>query len=291
MAANRGAQLAGKLDAQEAGKVQRGRKLSDSGAKARFFHEVSDAHLARIIKVDLKCDLFTYSVSDQPSHLEQSRDISQDRVHVNHRGHHAQRFTDTEICNAANPPDLYPPVQGPIDCGLPAAWRIHCSAGPAPWDERQCVASLAQGACAQQLSQNNAARPRRRWPHKRANTRIPARAAATPATCAGHAADAPCDQDRTAPRRHDHGDDLADHGGARLRGLDARVAAMIRIDSLWLCRSAHGHARGRRSAAGPRRAGVARRRPTTATCSPMPGPPASSCWCTTASACGALRGG
>ena len=58
----RAAQLAGKLDAQDEGKVQRGRKRSDSGAKARFFHEVSDAHLARIIKVDLKCDLFTYEV-------------------------------------------------------------------------------------------------------------------------------------------------------------------------------------------------------------------------------------
>lgn len=60
----RAAQLAGKLDAQEAGQVQRGRKLSDSGAKARFFHEVSDAHLARIIKVDLKSDLFTYGIDE-----------------------------------------------------------------------------------------------------------------------------------------------------------------------------------------------------------------------------------
>jgi len=57
-------QLAGKLDAQDQGKVQRGRKLSDSGAKARFFHEVSDAHLARIIKVDLKSDLFTYAIDE-----------------------------------------------------------------------------------------------------------------------------------------------------------------------------------------------------------------------------------
>ncbi|MCO4245830.1 hypothetical protein NFX52_30750, partial [Acidovorax facilis] len=45
----------------------------------------------------------SYFVSDQPYHLEQSRDISQDRVHVNHRGHHAQRFRDTEICDAAYP--------------------------------------------------------------------------------------------------------------------------------------------------------------------------------------------
>ena len=60
----RAAQLTGKLDAQDGGKVQRGRKLSDSGAKARFFHEVSDAHLARIIKVDLKSDLFTYCIDE-----------------------------------------------------------------------------------------------------------------------------------------------------------------------------------------------------------------------------------
>ena len=57
-------QLAGKLDDQDGGKVQRGRKLSDSGAKARFFHEVSDAHLARIIRVDLKSELFTYEVNE-----------------------------------------------------------------------------------------------------------------------------------------------------------------------------------------------------------------------------------
>lgn len=60
----RAAQLAGKLDAQDAGQVQRGRKLSDSGAKARFFHEVSEAHLARIIKVDLKSDLFSYQIDE-----------------------------------------------------------------------------------------------------------------------------------------------------------------------------------------------------------------------------------
>ena len=57
-------QLASKLDAQDGGAVQRGRKLSDSGAKARFFHEVSDAHMARIIKVDLKSDLFAYQIDE-----------------------------------------------------------------------------------------------------------------------------------------------------------------------------------------------------------------------------------
>lgn len=60
----RAKQLAGKLDDQDEGKVRRGRKLSDSGAKARFFHEVSEAHLARIIKVDLQSDLFTYAIDE-----------------------------------------------------------------------------------------------------------------------------------------------------------------------------------------------------------------------------------
>ena len=48
--------------AQDAGEVKRGRKLSDSGAKARFFHEVAEAHLSRIVKVDLKSDLFTCDI-------------------------------------------------------------------------------------------------------------------------------------------------------------------------------------------------------------------------------------
>jgi transposase len=61
----RAAELAGKHDAQDAGQIRRGRKLSDSGAKARFFHEVCDAHLSRIIKVDLKADLFTYDIDAQ----------------------------------------------------------------------------------------------------------------------------------------------------------------------------------------------------------------------------------
>jgi transposase len=57
--------LATKLDAQDAGKRSRGRSLSDSGAKARFFHEVVDAHLASIVKVDLKSELFSYAIDDK----------------------------------------------------------------------------------------------------------------------------------------------------------------------------------------------------------------------------------
>jgi hypothetical protein len=56
--------MAGKLDAQDEGKVRRGRKLSDSGSKARFYREASEAHLASIVKVDLKSDLFTYQIDE-----------------------------------------------------------------------------------------------------------------------------------------------------------------------------------------------------------------------------------
>ncbi|MEW5886055.1 MAG: IS1634 family transposase [Pseudomonadota bacterium] len=57
--------LADKLDAQDAGRRGRGRALSDSGAKARFFHEVANAHLAAIVKVDLKSELFSYAIDEQ----------------------------------------------------------------------------------------------------------------------------------------------------------------------------------------------------------------------------------
>jgi transposase len=55
---------AGKLDGQDSGQASRGRKLSDSGAKARLYHEVKEAHLAKIVKVDLKSDLFSYTVDE-----------------------------------------------------------------------------------------------------------------------------------------------------------------------------------------------------------------------------------
>ncbi len=59
-------QWAGKLDGQDAGVKAKGRKLSDSGAKAWLHHAVCEAHLARIMKVDLKSDLFSYAV-DEPA--------------------------------------------------------------------------------------------------------------------------------------------------------------------------------------------------------------------------------
>lgn len=70
----RAAQLAGKLDGQDAGEVHRGRKLSDSGAKARFFHEVADAHLSRIVRVNLKSELFSYDIDERALQRAQMMD-------------------------------------------------------------------------------------------------------------------------------------------------------------------------------------------------------------------------
>lgn len=60
-----GAAWVGKLDAQDAGKKKRGRKLSDGGARARFYREVGDLHLSRIVRVDLKSELFTYDINER----------------------------------------------------------------------------------------------------------------------------------------------------------------------------------------------------------------------------------
>ena len=57
-----GEQWAGKLVDQDDGVTRRGRKRSDSGAKARFYHAVCEAHLGKIIKVDLAAHLFSYDL-------------------------------------------------------------------------------------------------------------------------------------------------------------------------------------------------------------------------------------
>ena len=61
----RGQQWSGKLDQQDAGKRGKGKPLSDSGAKARFYHAVRDASLAHGVKVDLKAQVFTYTVDEE----------------------------------------------------------------------------------------------------------------------------------------------------------------------------------------------------------------------------------
>jgi transposase len=59
------AQWVDKLNDQDAGKKKPGRKLSDGGARAKFYREVCEAHLSRIVKVDLKSELFTYAIDER----------------------------------------------------------------------------------------------------------------------------------------------------------------------------------------------------------------------------------
>lgn len=65
-----GEQCSSKLDAQDETKSTgkknkgKGRPMSDSGTKARFYHAVKDAHMAHLIKVDLQADLFSYTIDE-----------------------------------------------------------------------------------------------------------------------------------------------------------------------------------------------------------------------------------
>ena len=72
-----GQQCSVKLDEQDesqrTGKKNKskGRPMSDSGTKARFYHVVKDAHMAHLIKVDLKAELFSYTIDeDKKRYLE-----------------------------------------------------------------------------------------------------------------------------------------------------------------------------------------------------------------------------
>ena len=64
----------GKLDEQDQGSKKRGRKLSDSGAKARFYHEVRESRLGNIIKVNLKDELFSYAIDEGALKLAEMMD-------------------------------------------------------------------------------------------------------------------------------------------------------------------------------------------------------------------------
>lgn len=65
-----GQQCSVKLDEQDESKrtgkknKSKGRPMSDSGTKARFYHAVKDAHMAHVINVDLKADLFSYAIDE-----------------------------------------------------------------------------------------------------------------------------------------------------------------------------------------------------------------------------------
>ena len=65
-----GQQCSDKLDGQDESKRKgqknsRGRPMSDSGTKARFYHAVKDAHMAHVIKVDMKAELFSYTIDEE----------------------------------------------------------------------------------------------------------------------------------------------------------------------------------------------------------------------------------
>ena len=64
----------GKLTEQDEGIKKRGRKLSDSGTKARFYHAVCEAHLGKIIKVDMKAELFSYAIDEEALKLAELMD-------------------------------------------------------------------------------------------------------------------------------------------------------------------------------------------------------------------------
>ncbi len=66
-----GQQCSVKLDEQDesqrTGKKNKskGRPMSDSGTKARFYHAVKDAHMAHVIKFDLTAALFSYPIDEE----------------------------------------------------------------------------------------------------------------------------------------------------------------------------------------------------------------------------------
>jgi transposase len=57
--------LTEKLIRQDEGKTTRGRKLSDGGATARLYKEVSESSLAKIVRIDLKSELFSYDIDEK----------------------------------------------------------------------------------------------------------------------------------------------------------------------------------------------------------------------------------
>lgn len=56
--------LVTKLDAQDEGQTERGRKASDRGAYSRFQRAVSEAELGRFIEADLSTDRFSYTLNE-----------------------------------------------------------------------------------------------------------------------------------------------------------------------------------------------------------------------------------
>jgi hypothetical protein len=58
------AKLVSKLDAQDAGQSERGRKASDRGAYSRFQHAIAEAKLTRFVQADYQADRFSYAINE-----------------------------------------------------------------------------------------------------------------------------------------------------------------------------------------------------------------------------------
>lgn len=56
--------LVGKLDAQDTGLTERGRRASDRGAYSRFVRAVADAEMTRFVQADLAAERFSYTVNE-----------------------------------------------------------------------------------------------------------------------------------------------------------------------------------------------------------------------------------
>ena len=54
----------------EAKEKTKGRPMS--GTKTRFYHAVKDAHMAHVIQVDLKAELFRYSIDEEKNRYRSS---------------------------------------------------------------------------------------------------------------------------------------------------------------------------------------------------------------------------
>ena len=56
--------LVGKLDTQDEGKSERGRRATDRGAYSRFARAVADAELTRFVRADYQADRFSYAIDE-----------------------------------------------------------------------------------------------------------------------------------------------------------------------------------------------------------------------------------
>ncbi len=73
-ARSQGSERKAKMDELEKLAATWSGKLSDSGAKARFYHEVCEARLGKIVKVDMPQELFSYGVDEAALKLAQMMD-------------------------------------------------------------------------------------------------------------------------------------------------------------------------------------------------------------------------